>query len=82
LPPQPVATMAIATVAPAMASHRLIEPPFVTGGGPSGGKPVSASADSPANGADRTSPDRGDSRELAWAQHGLRAAWTHLLLKS
>src|SRR5215212_4397837 len=36
----------------------------------------------PADPADRTSPDRGDSRELAWAQHGLRAAWTHLLLKS
>jgi hypothetical protein len=28
LPPQPAATMAIASVAPAMASHRLIEPPF------------------------------------------------------
>jgi hypothetical protein len=48
LPPQPVATMAIATVAPAMASNRLIEPPFDAGGGPSGGKPASASADSPA----------------------------------
>jgi hypothetical protein len=64
LAPQPAAAMAIVTVAPTMASRRLIEPPFAIGGGPSGGKPASASTDSPADEGDRTSTDRGDSDEL------------------
>jgi hypothetical protein len=78
LPPQPAATTASATAAPAMASNRLIEPPFKTGGGPSGGKPASASADSPADGADRTSTERGGSDELgtgpARPPHGMDSA--------